>query len=82
MALPDSSLALRRELSAVSIDPVTKVDLDTYLLGAGTIVLDGKNVLRRADVRQLVSVTIHTRDGAGRSGFARVDTNALRAAIA
>jgi hypothetical protein len=81
MALPNSSVALHRDLASVSIDPVTKVDIETHLLSAGTVVLDVRNVLRRADVRQLASVTIHTRDEAGRSVFARVETSALRAAV-
>jgi hypothetical protein len=81
MALPTSMLALRRELWAVSIDPGTQAVVGSQLLLTGAIVLDGRNVLSRAEVKQLAFVTVHTRSDGGWSGFSRVEAKALRAAV-
>jgi hypothetical protein len=82
MIPPSPWLALHRELPSVSIDPATRSESGDALLLAGTMVLDGLDILRRADARQLESVTVVVSHVDGWLGFARVETRAFRLAIA
>jgi hypothetical protein len=82
MTPPSSWLALRRELSSISIDPATKSEITGALLLAGTMILDGVDILRRADAQQLESVTVLISHVDGWLGFARLETRAFRLAIA
>jgi hypothetical protein len=82
MIPPCPWLELRRELASVSIDPATKYELAGASLSAGTRILDGIDALRRADLRQLATLTVLVCHADGWLGFARVDASALRHAIA
>ncbi len=82
MTPPSSWLALRRELTSVSIDPLTRKELIGELLVAGTMILDGLDVLRRADAQHLDAVTVVVSHADGWVSFARVQTSAFHHAIA
>ncbi len=81
MTISNPWIPLLRDLASVSIDPVTKVETGGAMLAAGTMILDGIDILRRADAREQESVVVLTSDANGWLGFARVETSRFRFAV-
>jgi hypothetical protein len=72
---------LRREVPSVTLDPLTQTEIRRGVLPAGTLIENVDAVLQDAMDRQLESVVVRARDGAGWTGFERIALPELCVAI-
>lgn len=76
-----NALPLRRELFAVSLDPLTGRDAVRGFLKVGTLIEGATEALKRAEESGLEVVTVRSRCPRGWVGVERVGVSALRNAL-
>jgi hypothetical protein len=80
---PANARTLRRDLSAISLDPLTGSELARITLPVGTIIEDADGMLARAEARGDGMLVVRTRslERPEWVGLERVGAMALRAAL-
>jgi hypothetical protein len=81
MPAPRQLVALRRDVFAVTLDPLTHSEIGECRLEAGTLVEQPDDAVRDAEARAMEMVTVRVRDPRGWTGIARVGLLELRDAL-
>jgi hypothetical protein len=75
------ALALRREVPAVALDPLTRREAGRHVLPVGTLIDDAKRVIEQAEAAGLTQVRVRVLENDAWAGFELVDVATLRAAL-
>jgi hypothetical protein len=75
-------VALKREVVAVKIDPLSMREIDEVRLPAGTLIEDAHRLIHEATAAEQPTVTVRIQYADGCVGLKRIATATLRAALA